>query len=101
MSLYYSPIDGLEIFGTVEDEEMCCEFDMFVIWQDKTGQLYYASDSGCSCPSPFEDYNDVSDLSYGTVAQVHEALDAWNTGGYSHHRNRPGTADMHARLAML
>ena len=30
------------------------EFAMFVVWTDGQ-QLYYATDSGCSCPTPFED----------------------------------------------
>lgn len=52
---YYSPEKcGLEIFDTVSTGE-CYSFDMLVIWKkldDNT--LWYASDSGCSCPTPFD-----------------------------------------------
>jgi hypothetical protein len=62
---------GLEIVGEVEWYDEPYEFDMTVVWKDKEGQLYYASDSGCSCPSPFEDFDSVQDL---TVATKHEIL---------------------------
>ena len=33
------------------------EFHILSVWRDeRTGHLYYAEDSGCSCPTPFEDY---------------------------------------------
>ena len=32
------------------------EFDIFAVWADAEGNFYYARDSGCSCPTPFEDY---------------------------------------------
>lgn len=32
------------------------EFDQTAVFESKeTGMLFYADDSGCSCPSPFED----------------------------------------------
>jgi hypothetical protein len=53
---YYSPqLCGLEIFEEI-DTAGSYEFDMFVIWKkldDNT--LWYDTDSGCSCPVPFED----------------------------------------------
>jgi hypothetical protein len=60
---YYSPeLCGLEIFTSI-DTAGSYEFDIFVIWKkldDNT--LWYAQDSGCSCPTPFEDFNSLSDL---------------------------------------
>lgn len=38
------------------DEEVNYAFDYLAFWKDKQGNVYSASDSGCSCPSPFEDY---------------------------------------------
>lgn len=77
-SPYYSPEHfGLEIVGTVE-VPMGYEFDMFVIWMDKEGRSYYwASDSGCSCPTPFEDTELVS----GTARDVMTDLDSWADTG--------------------
>lgn len=38
-------------------------FDTRVIWRHQaSGALYMARDSGCSCPTPFEDYNGIDDL---------------------------------------
>ncbi len=53
---YYSPqLCGLEIFTSVETGSGY-NFDTFVVWKkldDNT--LWYAMDSGCSCPTPFAD----------------------------------------------
>ena len=38
------------------------EAKTFVVWKHKDGRVFWAHDSGCSCPSPFEDYNNLSDL---------------------------------------
>lgn len=33
------------------------EFDMIAVWHEPaTGQVWAAIDSGCSCPTPFEDH---------------------------------------------
>lgn len=37
-------------------------FDIRVVWRHKSGKLYTARDSGCSCPSPFESYKKLTDL---------------------------------------
>lgn len=52
---YYSPESyGLEIFESI-DTARSYEFALFVIWKkldDDT--LWWDTDSGCSCPSPFD-----------------------------------------------
>jgi hypothetical protein len=55
--LYYSPEKlGLATIGEVEWGDGCYSFDLTVVWRDvETGVLYFADDSGCSCPSPYED----------------------------------------------
>lgn len=74
---YYNP----EKFGLTElgmiDVGGSYEFDMFIAWIDEDGQLYYAEDSGCSCPSPFEDYTTLESLSSGSKQQVVDALHRW------------------------
>ena len=52
---------GLKIFETLE-ENLSYEFNMLVVWKNEKGEFFWAQDSGCSCPSPFEDYNSVADL---------------------------------------
>ena len=60
---YYNPKEcGLEIVTSLEEDE-AYQFDMIVVWKDtETGKLYMAQDSGCSCPTPFEETNSLSDL---------------------------------------
>lgn len=55
-NVYYDPEKfDLEIVA----EHDCAgsyEFDMLVVWRQKgSGRLLWAQDSGCSCPTPFED----------------------------------------------
>jgi hypothetical protein len=54
--LYHSPEKfGLSPLGEIQWGPACYDFDLTVVWQDTTtGALYFADDSGCSCPSPFE-----------------------------------------------
>jgi hypothetical protein len=75
---YYSPERvGLKIVGMVEFEPDY-SFDMFVVWEDKEGLVYMASDSGCSCPSPFEDIRSIEDLErIGSYDQFSRALDSF------------------------
>jgi hypothetical protein len=78
--VYYNPEDfGLEIVVTIEREDLSYEFDMFVVWKDTNGALYYATDSGCSCPSPFENHTSIADLTYATKAEIIAALDEWGS----------------------
>lgn len=38
-------------------------FDIVAVWRDnETGRLFGAFDSGCSCPSPFEDFSRLEDM---------------------------------------
>ena len=58
---YYDPQKlGLKIVGEID-----CgggyEFDKFVVWEKADGSKWYATDSGCSCPSPFEN-TELADL---------------------------------------
>jgi hypothetical protein len=64
MNVYYHPEkSGLEFFEDFEDPEASYSFDKFTIWERKTdGALFYGMDSGCSCPSPFENVNKIEDL---------------------------------------
>lgn len=62
-NIYYSPEDfGLEVVGEMEWSEPDYSFDMLVVWKDQRGQYWIGEDSGCSCPSPFEDIDDINEL---------------------------------------
>lgn len=55
-NVYYHPEHyGLEVIGDIEWDNEAWQFNMTVVWRDQAGNFYYADDSGCSCPSPFED----------------------------------------------
>lgn len=59
---YYSPEDlGLVIVAEHELSEPCYSFDTLVAWKGDQG-IYLGTDSGCSCPTPFESYNGLDDL---------------------------------------
>lgn len=60
---YYSPEKcGLEIVCQVELSEPSYSFDTRVVWKAQNGKLYTAHDSGCSCPTPFEYFHKLGDL---------------------------------------
>lgn len=67
-NIYYNPEKfGLRIIGEIEKEPEY-DFDMLVVWQHNDGRLFYGQDSGCSCPSPFEDYGSLEELDEITKA---------------------------------
>lgn len=76
---YYNPeAFGLEVVATVDWDAGSYEFDYTVVWYHKaSGKYYYADDSGCSCPSPFEAFTaeDLSDMAgSGNAIEVANAL---------------------------
>lgn len=73
MNIYSNPEKfGLQVVGDVDYDDGY-EFDMFVVWTDPaTKQLYYSEDSGCSCPSPFEDHDRTTII----PATKHEVISA-------------------------
>lgn len=63
MSIHYSPeVQNLKVVGEIEWNEPCYSFDTTIVWRHADGSFYIASDSGCSCPQPFEDYQTLEDL---------------------------------------
>lgn len=61
---YYNPEEmGLEIVAQIDYSDGSCQFDYRIVWRHKeTGKLFTARDSGCSCPTPFEDFGTVENL---------------------------------------
>lgn len=54
---YYEGRSGSEGYSFFDDIDLggYYEFDIFlVIKNNETGELLYSTDSGCSCPEPFE-----------------------------------------------
>lgn len=73
---------GLEILKVIEDPDASYDFDTMVLFRHvETGALYWAQDSGCSCPSPFEDYDSIESLSLLSDAawpEFEAEVNAWN-----------------------
>ncbi len=54
-NIYYNPEKfGLTVIGEIDYGEMY-EFDKIVVWERSDGVYVWGADSGCSCPTPFED----------------------------------------------
>ncbi len=67
MNVHSAPEDyALEIVAQYDLLQESYEFDIRCVWRvidgPRAGRLYTARDSGCSCPSPFEDYTSVESL---------------------------------------
>ena len=55
-NIYYHPEKHeLEEIGQLDDPEASYSFAICAFWKKGKRQVYAAFDSGCSCPSPFED----------------------------------------------
>lgn len=67
VSIYYNPeAFGLREVGQIEWTEPFYSFDTTVLWErPDDGKLFWESDSGCSCPSPFEGAN-LSNINQGS-----------------------------------
>lgn len=63
MGMYYGEMpDGLTFIGDIEWDDEAYQFNMTGIWKTKRGEYWIGDDSGCSCPSPFEDFHSIDDL---------------------------------------
>ena len=71
---YYPNTWGLELVGEIEYSSGSYEFDTRIILKDADGKFYTASDSGCSCPTPFEDYDSLSDLETTTIKMLMDEI---------------------------
>lgn len=85
MNPYYNP-EKLDLDMISFDEpDLSYEYNTFCFWADKDGLVYYASDSGCSCPTPFENGHDretraevIATLGrIGSIEQAESELKAW------------------------
>lgn len=80
------------------------EFNMLMVWYHaESGRYYWGTDSGCSCPSPFEDATSLSDLSDGTYREMLDAVsrvfDGRSRKDPYNNRVRHNVADAKAKLA--
>lgn len=61
--VYYNPEKhGLTPVAELELDNESYSFNIICVWKHTDGGLYWGQDSGCSCPSPFEDYHSIEKL---------------------------------------
>ena len=54
-------LDSLTYIGGFDWDELSYQFSETQVWKEARGRYYVASDSGCSCPTPFSDINYTDD----------------------------------------
>lgn len=69
---------GLSILRSI-DTAGAYEFDILLVLEDSAGKLFWITDSGCSCPMPFEGVgvSDLHELTVDTYATFQEMLREW------------------------
>ena len=86
---YYDPAKlGLTMLK-FDEPDMCYEYNTLCFWVTESGQVYSASDSGCSCPTPFEEYEGENQKQViqklervGSLEQAIGIFDSWNKSSY-------------------
>lgn len=64
-SISYDPTEfGVKLIDEFDLSDGCYQFDYVTVWQsiEDSRTFYIGTDSGCSCPSPFEGVSSVQDL---------------------------------------
>lgn len=80
-NVYYSPeAFGLEIVAYLDLDDMPYSYDMLVVWRTDDGRLLMDTDSGCSCPTPFEGV-EVADLPEYSESAANDIINAARARG--------------------
>lgn len=83
MSSVYTEPEAFGLRQVAEfDAAESYEFSMVVLWRDHRGDLWAAYDSGCSCPTPFEDHKFPTDFVQVRAAADVEPLLRKTSDGY-------------------
>lgn len=93
---YYSPEKcGLELLSVIDEPGLSYEYNTTIVTKDiETGKIFVVSDSGCSCPTPFEW---TSGLDKMTEIRSINDFDAYFSGEDWHTRNLPNADILKAR----
>jgi hypothetical protein len=79
VSYEWEKMPDVECVGYAEHKGLYYEFDEFMVL--RRGDLYYwAVDTGCSCPSPFDRHNFPDDFESGSAIDALNALTEWSEG---------------------
>lgn len=74
---------GLRIIGEIELSELDYSFNTLIIWKRQDGKVFYAQDSGCSCPTPFEDFHSFSQMIEVTKESLNTLRDTLRSSNYA------------------
>lgn len=87
---YHHPeATGLTVVKIIEDPDASYSFETIALWRNADGDLLYAEDSGCSCPSPFEDAT-LKQLTDETWPEFETTVKEWCSWGPTDDRNTNG-----------
>jgi hypothetical protein len=85
-NVYYNPEKfGLIVIAELEDSQAHYDYDTIVAWRHTDGTVYWQQDSGCSCPTPFEQFGDLASLNRAApdLRDLIAAVDAHQHHTYS------------------
>ena len=72
-NVYYHPEKhGLSILEEIEHSDGYYEYDTQLFLKHQDGRVFFAEDSGCSCPTPFESYEGIESLERVTLENFEE-----------------------------
>jgi hypothetical protein len=74
---------NLTYLTEIDLEEPHYSFEIVGVWKHENGTYYIGTDGGCSCPSPFEYYNGIEDLTGPLTAEEakEEITSLWKQAG--------------------
>lgn len=82
MALVYTDPEAFGLTVVAEYEAIGgYEFSKVMLWRDHRGDLWAAFDSGCSCPTPFEDHSFPTDFTQVRAASDVDPLLRETVGG--------------------
>lgn len=83
---YYNPEEfDLTPVAEIDYSDGCYCFDLRVVWKHSSGAFYTMRDSGCSCPSPFEEYHSLEELDRLDLAALEAEVKAESGSRYANH----------------
>lgn len=84
MTAYTAPEEWrLRTIGQIDWSDGRYQFDLTVVWQREVdGVFMYAEDSGCSCPSPFEDLTPAGLIEIASIGEFLRHLQERNATGF-------------------
>ena len=77
---------GLTRVDEIDLSDGFYQFDIVCVWKDAGAKHYWAEDSGCSCPLPFEDYTTIekttpldNDHDFEELKKIIDEENSWRT----------------------